>query len=50
MRIRRLPTRLLVMGTYIDLLQDQVRNEFGAAQQYIAVAVWFDDQDLPQLA
>ncbi len=38
------------MGTYIDLLQDQVRNEFGAAQQYIAVAVWFDDQDLPQLA
>ncbi len=38
------------MSTYIDLLQDQVRNEFTAAQQYIAVAVWFDDQDLPQLA
>src|SRR2546430_17121227 len=31
-------------------LQDQVRNEFGASQQYIALAVWFDDQDLPQLA
>ena len=33
-----------------QLLQDQVRNEFTAAQQYIAVAVWFDDEDLPQLA
>ncbi|MFC7342453.1 ferritin [Saccharopolyspora griseoalba] len=33
-----------------QLLQDQVRNEFTASQQYIAVAVWFDDNDLPQLA
>ncbi|WP_130348870.1 ferritin [Herbihabitans rhizosphaerae] len=33
-----------------DLLQAQVRNEFTASQQYIALAVWFDDQDLPQLA
>ncbi|MDA3646046.1 ferritin [Saccharopolyspora indica] len=32
------------------LLQEQVRNEFTASQQYIAVAVWFDDNDLPQLA
>ncbi|APU12199.1 MULTISPECIES: ferritin [Actinoalloteichus] len=32
------------------LLQDQVRNEFTASQQYIAVAVWFDARDLPQLA
>jgi ferritin len=31
-------------------LQEQVRNEFSAAQQYVALAVWFDDQDLPQLA
>lgn len=31
-------------------LQDQVRNEFSASQQYVALAVWFDDQDLPQLA
>src|SRR6266545_5476267 len=31
-------------------LQDQVRNEFTAAQQYVALAVWFDGQDLPQLA
>nr|WP_042184833.1 ferritin [Kibdelosporangium sp. MJ126-NF4] len=33
-----------------QLLQQQIRNEFTASQQYIAVAVWFDDQDLPQLA
>ena len=38
------------MSTYRTLLSEQVRNEFTAAQQYIAVAVWFDGQDLPQLA
>ncbi|CAN5403307.1 ferritin [soil metagenome] len=32
------------------LLHDQIRNEFTASQQYIAVAVYFDDSDLPQLA
>ncbi len=36
--------------TFMSLMQDQVRNEFSASQQYIALAVWFDDQDLPQLA
>lgn len=33
-----------------QLLQEQVRNEFTASQQYIAVAVWFDGEDLPRLA
>jgi len=37
-------------STFMSLMQDQVRNEFSASQQYIALAVWFDDQDLPQLA
>ena len=32
------------------LMQEQVRNVFTASQQYVAVAVWFDDMDLPQLA
>jgi bacterioferritin B len=32
------------------LLQAQVRNELTAAQQYLAVAVWFDREDLPRLA
>ena len=38
------------MSTYGKLLQEQIRNEFTASQQYTAVAVWYDDQDLPQLA
>jgi ferritin len=32
------------------LLHAQIRHEFTASQQYIAVAVYFDGQDLPQLA
>ncbi|WP_460394494.1 ferritin [Actinophytocola sediminis] len=32
------------------MLQEQVRHEFTASQQYVAHAVWFDGQDLPQLA
>lgn len=32
------------------LVQDQIRNEFTASQQYIAIAVYFDGADLPQLA
>ena len=38
------------MSTYAKLLQEQIRNEFTASHQYTAVAVWYDDQDLPQLA
>lgn len=38
------------MSTYLELLQEQIGHEFTASQQYIAVAVWFDDQDLPRLA
>ncbi|NNH74018.1 ferritin [Nocardia uniformis] len=32
------------------LLHDQIRNEFNAEHQYIAMAVWFDNADLPVLA
>ncbi|MGU3437367.1 ferritin [Actinomycetes bacterium M1A6_2h] len=32
------------------LLREQVRHEFTASQQYIAIAVFFDGADLPQLA
>ena len=38
------------MGTFSELLGKQVKNEFAASQQYVAVAVWFASQDLPQLA
>jgi ferritin len=32
------------------LLTEQVRHEFTASQQYVALAVWFDSRDLPQMA
>jgi bacterioferritin B len=32
------------------LLQEQIYNEFTGAQQYTAIAVYFDGADLPQLA
>lgn len=32
------------------LLQEQIQHEFHAHQQYVALAVWFDAQDLPRLA
>lgn len=37
-------------ATFVDLLTEQVRHEFTASQQYLAMAVWFDDHDLPRLA
>ncbi|WP_433197266.1 ferritin [Nocardia sp. CA-107356] len=33
-----------------DLLRDQIRRGFTAAQQYLAAAVYFDSNRLPQLA
>jgi bacterioferritin B len=35
---------------FVGLLHEQVRHEFTAHQQYLAVAVWFDARGLPQLA
>ncbi|WIY06493.1 ferritin [Amycolatopsis mongoliensis] len=35
---------------FSELLQAQIRHEFTAAQQYVALAVWFDARDLPRLA
>ena len=31
-------------------LNEQIANEFAASQQYIAVAVYYDDETLPRLA
>lgn len=33
-----------------ELLVNQVANEFAASHQYVAIAIWFDSQDLPRLA
>jgi bacterioferritin B len=38
------------MSTVHELLNEQVGHEFSASQQYIAIAVWYDKQALPQLA
>ncbi|MDG5483110.1 ferritin [Mycolicibacterium gadium] len=35
---------------FTTLLQEQLRSEFGAAQQYVAIAVYFAGEELPQLA
>ena len=35
---------------FLSLVQEQIDNEFTAAQQYVAIAVYFDGSDLPQLA
>ncbi|MET4058652.1 ferritin [Arthrobacter sp. UYP6] len=38
------------MTTFTELLEAQIGHEFNASQQYVAMAVFFDGEDLPQLA
>ncbi len=38
------------MGRFGDSLNDQIAREFAASQQYVAIAVYYDAQTLPQLA
>jgi ferritin len=38
------------MPTFAERLNEQIAYEFGASQQYIAVAVHYDAETLPQLA
>lgn len=40
----------MMTSTFDSLLAAQIGNEFEASQQYIAIAVWYDNRDLPQLA
>jgi bacterioferritin B len=35
---------------FAGALNEQIAHEFGASQQYVAIAVWYDAQTLPQLA
>ena len=37
-------------SAFNSLLGEQVGHEFTASQQYVAIAVWYDQQALPQLA
>ena len=36
--------------TFADALNAQISNEFGASQQYVGAAVYYDAQTLPRLA
>lgn len=38
------------MSRFADALNEQIGYEFAASQQYVAVAVFYDAQTLPQLA
>jgi bacterioferritin B len=38
------------MGKFTEALNEQVASEFAASQQYVAIAVSYDVQTLPQLA
>jgi ferritin len=35
---------------FVEALNEQIAREFGASQQYLAVAIWYQDQTLPRLA
>jgi|SRR5215211_2439244 len=35
---------------FVESLSAQIGREFGASHQYLAVAVWYDDETFPQLA
>jgi bacterioferritin B len=38
------------MPAFVDTLNEQIGYEFGASQQYIAIAAYYDAETLPQLA
>jgi ferritin len=40
----------MAAGRFVSALNEQVANEFGASQQYVAIAVYYDAETLPQLA
>ena len=38
------------MGRLTETINEQIANEYGASQQYVAIAVHYDSLTLPQLA
>ncbi len=38
------------MSSFADSLNDQIGHEFGASQQYVAIAAYYDGETLPLLA
>ena len=37
-------------SAFVELLNAQIGHEFAASQQYLAIAAYYDDETLPQLA
>ena len=35
---------------FIEALNEQIGSEFGSSHQYLAAAIWYDNQTLPRLA
>ena len=46
----RVGCRAMAESKFVEALNEQVGNEFAASQQYIAIAVHYDAETLPQLA
>src|SRR6187549_35946 len=42
--------RVAAMARFPEALNEQVGHEFGASQQYVAIAVYYDAETLPLLA
>lgn len=41
---------MIVKQKTVDAMNAQIRNEFAASSQYVAIAVYFDEEGLPDLA
>ncbi len=50
MKVREHTQQEVEMSRFTEALNSHIANEFAASQQYIAIAAWYDDQTLPQLA
>ena len=40
----------MIKPKVVDAMNAQIKSEFGASQQYIAIAIYFDEESLPDLA
>ncbi len=41
---------MIINSRSVDAMNAQIQSEFGASAQYIAIAVYFDEEGLPDLA
>lgn len=41
---------MIIKAKMVPAMNRQIRNEFGASAQYVAIAIYFDDEGLPDLA